>query len=144
MAAARLQAGGEAAFAALVRRSDDRRIERVAGSDPGLHILFSTMAGRFSPDKARGFEGEIQFALGTRDGGEKPWVVAVAGERATARPGRVADPRLKITIALVDFVRMAAHDLDPGEALMSGRLGLEGDFAVALRLGEMFGEPSLS
>jgi putative sterol carrier protein len=140
--AARLQAGGEAAFTAFVRRSDDRRIERVVGSDPGLRLLFSGMARRFSPEKAGGFEGEIQYALGTHDGGEKPWVVAVAGERASARAGRAADPRLKITLAVADFVRMAAHDLDPGKALMEGRLALEGDFALAARLGEMFGEPS--
>src|SRR5437588_3987174 len=38
--AAWLQSGGEAAFAAFVRRSDDRRIERVIGSDAGLRVLF--------------------------------------------------------------------------------------------------------
>jgi hypothetical protein len=36
---------------------------------------------------------------------------------------------------------MAGRDLDPGKALLSGRLDLEGDFALAARLGEMFGQP---
>ncbi len=142
VAMARLQAGGEAAFTAFVRRSDDRRIERLVGSEPGLRLLFSVMARRFQPEKAGGFEGEIQYSLGTHDGGEKAWVVAVGPAQANARPGRADEARLKLTLALADFVRMAAHELDPGRALMTGRLALEGDLAVAMRLGEMFGEPS--
>ncbi|MDQ6750430.1 MAG: LLM class flavin-dependent oxidoreductase [Actinomycetota bacterium] len=140
--AARVQAGGEAAFAAFVRRSHDRRIEWLVGSDPALRLLFSTMARRFSPEKSAGFEGEIQYTLGTHDRGEKAWVVAVDGAAANARPGRAVHPRLKLTLALADFVRMAARELDPGKALMTGRVALEGDLAVAARLGEMFGEPS--
>jgi hypothetical protein len=143
--AARLQSGGEAAFAAFVRRSGDRRIERVVGSEAGLRVLFGGMARRFVPDKANGFEGEIEYALSTTDGGVKPWVVQVTGPpqpRAHVRPGRAGDPRLKLSVPLADFVRMAARDLDPGKALMTGRLVLEGDFAVATQLGEMFGEPS--
>jgi alkanesulfonate monooxygenase SsuD/methylene tetrahydromethanopterin reductase-like flavin-dependent oxidoreductase (luciferase family)/putative sterol carrier protein len=142
---ARLQSGGEAAFAAFGRRSDDRRIERVVGSEAGLRVLFGGMARRFVPDKANGFEGEIEYVLSTTDGGVKPWVVEVTGPpqaRASVRPGRAGDPRLKLSVPLADFVRIATRDLDPGKALMTGRLVLEGDFAVATQLGEMFGEPS--
>jgi hypothetical protein len=35
--------------------------------------------------------------------------------------------------------RFAAGELDPGRALLEGRLDLKGDFALATRLGEMFG-----
>ena len=45
---------------------------------------------------------------------------------------------LKMTVA--DFLRIAGQDLDPGAALLTGRLDLEGDFSLAMRLGEMFGQ----
>jgi putative sterol carrier protein len=45
-------------------------------------------------------------------------------------------------VGLADFVRIAGRDLEPGRALLTGRLEIEGDVAVATRLGEMFGEPS--
>jgi putative sterol carrier protein len=45
-------------------------------------------------------------------------------------------------LGVADFVRIAGRDLDPGKALLTGRLDLEGDLAVAARLGEMFGQPS--
>ena len=38
--------------------------------------------------------------------------------------------------------RVAAGDLDPAKALLTGRMDLEGDFAVAIRLAAMFGQPS--
>ena len=42
---------------------------------------------------------------------------------------------------LADFARLIARDLDPGRALMEGKLRLQGDVMAASRLGEMFGEP---
>ena len=45
-------------------------------------------------------------------------------------------------MGLADFVRIAGRDLEPGRALLTGRLEIEGDVVVATRLGEMFGEAS--
>jgi putative sterol carrier protein len=43
---------------------------------------------------------------------------------------------------LADFVRLVGRDLDPGKALLDGKLKVEGDFNVLTKLGEMFGEPA--
>ena len=137
----RLQKRGEEAFAAFVRRSDDRRLERTLGSEPGLRVLFTGMAKRFRPDKADGFEGEIQYRLRS-DGAQRPWVVDIHGDRAQARAGEARDAKLTLSMSTADFLRVAARDLDPGKALMTGRLRLEGDFGLATKLGVMFGEPS--
>jgi putative sterol carrier protein len=59
-----------------------------------------------------------------------------------ARPGPAAAPALVLRMSVADFVRMAGGDLDPGKALLTGRLDLEGDFDVAGRLGDMFGRTS--
>ena len=40
------------------------------------------------------------------------------------------------------FARIAARELPPAKALMDGDFEVTGDFQVASRLGEMFGEPS--
>ena len=68
--------------------------------------------------------------------------MAIDGDRATARPGPASAPALTLKLAVADFVRIAGRDLDPGKALLVGRLELEGDFALAARLGEMFGAPA--
>ena len=135
-----LAAVGEQAFARFVRSSPDARLERVVGSGLGLRVLFAGMAQRFVPEKADGFEGELAYELRTGGGALKRWVVEVRGGRARPRRGAASDPRVTVRMALVDFVRMAGQDLEPAAALLTGRMDLDGDRALALRLGEMFGQ----
>ena len=139
--AARLAQRGEEAFGAFVRRSDDRTLERTIGSDPGLRLVFAGMVRRFRPHRAGDFEGDVQYELVAASGTPRNWVVSIGGGRATARPGRAARPRVVIGMDLADFARLVGRELDPGRALMDGRLRLEGDVMAASRLGEMFGEP---
>jgi len=133
---------GERAFQAFVRRSDDRRLERTAGSERGLRVIFAAMSQAYVPESAGGFSGELQYRLTRSDGTVVDWTVAIDGERAVARPGAASAPALKVKAGVADFVRIAGRDLDPGKALLTGRLDLEGDLALAARLGEMFGQPS--
>jgi alkanesulfonate monooxygenase SsuD/methylene tetrahydromethanopterin reductase-like flavin-dependent oxidoreductase (luciferase family)/putative sterol carrier protein len=133
---------GEQAFQAFVRRASDDRLERTAGSDPGLRLIFGAMTRAYEPDKAHGFAGELQYDLRRGDGRVVHWTVGVDAHRATARAGPAAAPALTLTITVADFLRMAAGDLDAGRALLTGRLDLAGDFSIAQRLGEMFGQPA--
>jgi alkanesulfonate monooxygenase SsuD/methylene tetrahydromethanopterin reductase-like flavin-dependent oxidoreductase (luciferase family) len=133
---------GERAFQAFVRRADDRRLERTIGSDRGLRLIFGAMAQAYVPEAAGGFSGELEYRLRRADGTVVDWTVAIDGERAAVRPGPAKAPALKLMLGVADFVRIAGRDLDPGKALLTGRLDLEGDLAVAARLGEMFGQPS--
>src|SRR5215211_393029 len=45
----------EQAFRAFVRRSSDERLERTAGSSPGLRLLFAAMEGQRAPEATAGF-----------------------------------------------------------------------------------------
>lgn len=133
---------GRQAFQAFVRRASDARLERIAGSDVGLRLLFTAMARAYEPDEAHGFAGEIEYDLTRADGRVVQWTMPIDDLRATARPGRAAAPALTLSMSVPDFVRVAAGDLDAGRALLTGRLDLAGDFALAQRLGQMFGRPA--
>jgi putative sterol carrier protein len=137
-----VRARARQALQAFVRRASDARLERIAGSDAGLRLLFAAMARAYEPAKARNFTGEVQYDLRRRDGCVVHWTVRIDGDRATARPGPAATPALILTLTVTDFLRMAVRDLDAGRALLTGRLDLAGDFALAQRLGEMFGQPA--
>lgn len=140
--AARAQQRGGEALGGWVRRASDRGLERTAGSRAGLALLFGEMARRFEPERAAGFEGDIVYLLSGEDGASRAWTIAVSGGRAVSRAGSAPAPRLVVSLGLADFVRLAAGDLDPGRLLLTGRLDIEGDLAVAARLGEMFGQPA--
>jgi alkanesulfonate monooxygenase SsuD/methylene tetrahydromethanopterin reductase-like flavin-dependent oxidoreductase (luciferase family) len=138
-----LERRGEDAFRAFVRRSDDRRLERTIGTGQGLRVIFSAMQSQFVPSGAGGFTGDLLYELRFADGRVRPWTVTISPDRAHARPGRPPDPRLTVKLTVADFVRLAGGDLDAGSALLTGRMDLEGDFSLAARLGEMFGQDGL-
>ena len=133
---------GEAIFQRFVRRSSDQRLERTIGSDRGLRFVFAQMARAYRPDRAAGWTGDIRYELTRADGSARTWTVTCGADAARAHPGAAPDPGLTIKLVVADFLRLAAGELDPAKALLSGRLDLEGDFAVALRLAAMFGQPS--
>jgi alkanesulfonate monooxygenase SsuD/methylene tetrahydromethanopterin reductase-like flavin-dependent oxidoreductase (luciferase family) len=128
----------ETAFAALVRGRSDAQIERTVGSKAGLRILFKGMEQQYVPEKAGGFEGDILYEL-TTSRGARHWTVHVDPKRASAEPRRAAEPTVTLRVPLPVFVRIGAGEVNPARAMLDGDLVIEGDFAVAGRLAEMFG-----
>jgi alkanesulfonate monooxygenase SsuD/methylene tetrahydromethanopterin reductase-like flavin-dependent oxidoreductase (luciferase family) len=130
---------GEAALAKLVRGRTDEQLHRLFDRGPGLTVIFKGMERAFVPERARGFEGEIEYDLLGRDG-QRPWTLRIGDGRAVARPGAAADPALTLRASVPDFVRLAAREAYAPKLLLEGGLEIEGDFALAGRLPEMFGE----
>lgn len=110
---------------ALVARSGDRRLERVAGSRLGLRLLAGALARRIA--RAGALPGDVQLDVRVRDGGLRHWTVQPGG---TARAGAAATPALTVTVGAADLARIAAGELAPDRALLDGRLDVAGDFAV--------------
>ena len=97
------------------------------------------MERAFVPEKARGFEGEITYELRGRDGPQS-WTIRIGDGRAAVRRGSAAEPAVTLRASVPDFVRLAAREAFAPKLLLEGALVIEGDFALAGRLAEMFGE----
>ena len=139
----RLQRAGESAFAAFVRGRSDAQLERTVGSNAGLRVIFKGMERAFVPAKANGFSGEFQYELTGRNG-DREWVVRIDdGERATAEEGRATNPGVTFRTSVPTFARIASGEVHPAKAMLEGDLEIHGDFELAARLGEMFGQDSL-
>jgi alkanesulfonate monooxygenase SsuD/methylene tetrahydromethanopterin reductase-like flavin-dependent oxidoreductase (luciferase family) len=130
---------GEAALGALVRGRGDRQLHKLFDRGPGLGVIFKGMERAFDPEKARGFEGEIQYELRGRDG-PRSWTVRIGDGRAVVRRGPAGDAAVTLRTSVPNFVRLAAGEAFPPKLLLEGALVIEGDFAVAGRLPEMFGD----
>jgi hypothetical protein len=66
-------------------------------------------------------------------------VVSIRDRRAEARRGVAADPRVTMRASVPDFVRLVSREAFAPKLLLEGRVEVEGDFALAGRLDEMFG-----
>lgn len=134
----RLADGGQNA----VKRMSDRQIELLIGSRPGIRVFFRSMASMYRPAKSGGFRGEIEYTLSTPHGPET-WTITCGETKATAKRGASDDAKLHVSAGIVDFIRVGTGDMSAPAALMSGKLEVKGDFALAVRMGEMFGGPKV-
>lgn len=137
----RMRARIQSLFESFVVHSDDRRLDRLAGSRRAQGLVFAQLARRFDPSGARGFNGELQFDLRRTDGRVNTWTIAVEEDRAVCRRGPATTPAVTISSDVADVVRMAAGEFGPASALLAGRLDLSGDWGVAMRLARMFSTP---
>lgn len=122
----------------MLERISDAWLDRTVGSRPGMQIFFAGMRRRYRPDRAKGFRGEIEFAFTTARGVEH-YTVRCGERAAEIVSGRSDDPAVRVRVRFVDFLRVAAGDLDAGQAMARGRLGFQGDFGVATQIGAIFG-----
>jgi len=131
-------------LARTVDGASDAQLERRFSSSLIQRAMFTGMAQSFEPDAAGGFQGRVVYELARPAIGEKPtrWTIEVLDGHASARPGAASDAALTVRFNLADFVRIAAGTIDPAQPLLEDRASFEGDFALAVRLPEMFGAPS--
>jgi alkanesulfonate monooxygenase SsuD/methylene tetrahydromethanopterin reductase-like flavin-dependent oxidoreductase (luciferase family)/putative sterol carrier protein len=124
----------EEAFLQELRGKSDEELELLAEDVPVLRMIFERMAADFQPEHARGFEGEICYEL---DG--HVWTVRVEGARAVAAESKAKAPAVTIRTSVPTFLRSISGEDNAALATMEGRIALEGDVQVAMRLGDMFG-----
>lgn len=119
---------------AAVRRMSDAQLNALLGSGPGMRLLMRSMARRFRPG---GHVGAIEFTLIGRRGPQH-WTLYCKQDGARAVHERCDAAELHVEAQLADFVRVGLGHVSAPGAVISGKLNVRGDFALALKLQEMF------
>lgn len=94
------------------------------------------MKGRFNAGATKGMNSVYQFDL-TGDGGGKYHLVISDGSLAV-NPGSHEKPSITVTMAASDFVNMTNGKLNPQLAFMSGKLRIQGDMGLAMKMQQIF------
>jgi putative sterol carrier protein len=98
--------------------------------------LIQQLLANFPPEKAAGLDAEVQLNLTGEGGGD--WVIQFAGGKLSAREGKAAAPRLTVTAALADILAITDGKLDGMAAFMQGKIKLDGDVGLAMRMVNLF------
>ena len=98
--------------------------------------IFAQMPEAFLAEKAGDLSATYQFNLSGEEGGD--WAVTVAGGACTVVEGQAEKPNVTISMDADDFVKMISGDLQPVVAFMQGKIKLQGDTSLALKLQELF------
>jgi putative sterol carrier protein len=96
--------------------------------------IFSGMMNRMGEDlsKVAGINAAIQFDL-SGDGGGQQWL-RIADDGVTTGEGTVENPRMTLRASADDFVGMIAGTVNPMQAFMMGKIKIQGDTGLALKL----------
>ena len=98
--------------------------------------LIAALPRAFDPAKANGISADVQLHLTGNQGGD--WVIGVRNGACTVMAGTASNPTLSLDADAQDFVSLVTGRLNPMQALMMGRLKVQGDMGLAARFPSMF------
>lgn len=102
-----------------------------------LNQMFTSMAENFDPSKAEGVNATIQFDL-SGDNGGLYWL-KIADGSAEAGQGQAENPSMTLKASAEDWVAVTKGELNPMQAFMSGKIKVQGDMSLALKLQSLLG-----
>ena len=85
-----------------------------------------------TPGKVAGFNAVYQFIVTGDDGGT--WSIRLKDDKAEIIKGPVDDAQCTLTVTSEDWLAILSGDLNAQMAFMSGKLKIEGDLSLAMRL----------
>ncbi len=96
--------------------------------------IFGEMEKRLAanPAKIQGLNAVFQFSLSGEEAGD--WQIKAEGGKAEVAEGTPYTPGVTISMSAADFKEMVSGKLNPTQAFMTGRLKLQGDMGLAMKL----------
>jgi hypothetical protein len=132
------------AFARIVRDATEEQLAAGLRANRELILseVFRQMPGNLDPAAAADVDTVVEWRVGGRDdGGHDTWQVAIRGGRATVERGAPAEPSVVFEVGAVDFLRVVAGAVEGPLLFMHGRLRVEGDLVLAVRMPQLFRLP---
>jgi putative sterol carrier protein len=102
--------------------------------------IFDHLPEAFVPEQAQGLRAVIQFEL-TGDGGGE-WQARIADGQVAVSQGRAESPTLTLTASAADYMAIVNGDLKVMSAFMGGRIHIQGDMGLAMKMQQLFRPPS--
>ncbi len=124
--------GGEAAAVPPSRFVTVPEQSPTEGEHVVLSGLFNNMRDAFRPAKAGARAARVDYRITGETGAEHRWQVVVSGGECTLRTD--PEPLAEVTIrsAFTDYLRIVSGKMDPGVALSTGKLRIEGSLELAV------------
>jgi putative sterol carrier protein len=110
--------------------------ERQMATQEEVSSIFTGMCERLKPEKAEGMDATIQFDL-TGDNGGLYWI-KIADGACTTGEGQAENPKMTLKASANDYFDVATGKLNAMQAFMSGKLKIQGDMGLAMKMQSMF------
>lgn len=98
--------------------------------------LFESMPARFNSAAASGLTKTVQWNIEGEDAGV--WAFQIVDGVGQLIPGGVEKPDATFTTSAKDWIAIAEGRLDSMKAFMSGKLKVNGDMMLAMKMPQFF------
>ena len=105
-------------------------------ADLTIDELMRRMPKAFIPEKAQGLDTVLQFKFTGREAGD--WYAAIKDGAVTVEQGTHPNPKMTLTADSDDYIALFTGKLDPMQAFMAGKLKLQGDLNLAMKMTQFF------
>jgi multimeric flavodoxin WrbA/putative sterol carrier protein len=100
----------------------------------GVKSFLAGMALQYKPKAIPNFEGSIQFKLDN-----SPYFLAIKDNVCKAYQGHIDNPTTTITTTENMWLDIGTGKINGPQAVMEGKMKIDGDFGLIMRMGELFG-----
>ena len=136
---------GPKEFAQLVKSTPDDKIAEVMSGDLRDKVLgevFGRMPSLFRADRAGSTNAVIHWIItGRPDGGTDTYEVVIADGTCTVNETPQHDPKLRLTMGPVEFLKIVSGGANPVMMFMTGKLKAKGDLGLAANIANLFDIP---
>jgi len=94
--------------------------------------FFSALKDKVDPNKVAGINAVYQFKISGDNGGD--WTIALKDGHVDVSQGEVESPDITISTSDTDWLDIVNGTLNPTTAFLTGRVKVQGDPSLALKL----------
>lgn len=130
---------------AVARRARRRlRAEAQRGAD-GLrarvlaHAVLAAAPRAVVARRAERLDATVEWRVTRPDGGASVRTMSIGNGRCRVRRGVVAEPDLTLQLSVADLLALVTGSTDGARLVFGGRLRINGDLDLAMRLPKVFG-----
>ena len=102
-----------------------------------LGDAINLMEEHFNPDAAAGVDAIFQFDISGDDGGQ--YWLEVKDQTVNVNEGKHDSPSITIKSTAENYLKLINGDLAPMSAFMQGKVKVDGNMGLAMKLQGMFG-----
>ncbi len=103
---------------------------------PTSNEIGNMMVEGFVAEKAQGLDAILQFDLSGDDGGQ--FYLEINDGEITKTEGIHENPNMTLKASSDDYYNVATGQLNPMQAFMSGKIKIQGDMSMAMKMQSMF------
>jgi hypothetical protein len=141
-----LAAMGERELARMVKQTPAEQLRQMMQGPQRAGVLnriFRDMPGVFRADRAGSTDAVVHWRIGDRpDGDVDTYEIVITAGTCTISARAEREPRLALTIGVVDFLKVVTGNASPMVLFVRGRMKAKGDLGLATRFPGMFEVPN--